>query len=469
MATEFIENHPYDELQIGQSAEVQRTLTEDDITLFSKVSGDLNPTHLDEEYARNSGAGEVTGHSLWNSSLISSLLANVLPGPGTIYRSQNMQFHRPVVLDDTVIARIRVKEKKEGHVVVFDCDVINQHGETVTTGIAEVTAPTEKMSVPKVELPEITVHDHDSYAKLIEVAGGLEPIPTAVMHPCDFNSLKGAVEAARDDLIVPILVGPEQRIRALADSHGIDLSQCDIVDAIHSHAAAARAVELVHAGQAEILMKGSLHTDEVLGAVLSSRTGLRTERRVSHVFAMDVPTYEKLLLVTDAAVNIAPDLEAKRDICQNAIDLAHTFEIAEPKVAILSAVETVNPKIPSTLDAAALCKMADRGQIQGGMVEGPLAMDNAIDLQAAKTKGITSPVAGQADVLVAPDLEAGNILAKQLTFLANAEAAGIVLGARVPIILTSRADSVRARRASAAAAVMHAHAMRAKLGSSLKQ
>ena len=469
MATEFIENHPFDELQIGQSAEVQRTLTQDDITLFSKVSGDLNPTHLDEEYARNSGAGEVTGHSLWNSSLISSLLANVLPGPGTIYRSQNMQFHRPVVLNDTVIARIKIKEKKKDHVVIFDCDVVNQHGETVTTGIAEVTAPVEKLSVPKVELPEITVHDHDSYAKLIEVAGGLEPIPTAVMHPCDFNSLKGAVEAARDELIVPILVGPEQRIRALADSHGIDLSECEIIDAKHSHAAAARAVELVHEGKAEILMKGSLHTDEVLAAVLSSRTGLRTERRLSHVFAMDVPTYEKLLLVTDAAVNIAPDLEAKRDICQNAIDLAHTFEIAEPKVAILSAVETVNPKIPSTLDAAALCKMADRGQIRGGVLDGPLAMDNAVDLQAAKTKGINSPVAGQADVLVAPDLEAGNILAKQLTFLANAEAAGIVLGARVPIILTSRADSVRARRASAAAAVMHAHAMRAKLGSSLKR
>lgn len=468
MATEFIENHPYDELRIGQSAEVQRTLTQDDIMLFSKVSGDLNPTHLDAEYARNSDAGEVTGHSLWNSSLISSLLANVLPGPGTVYRSQNMQFHLPVVLDDTVIARIKVKEKRDDHVVVFDCDVVNQNGETVTTGVAEVIAPAEKLSMPKMELPEITVHHHDSYAKLIEVAGALEPIPTAVIHPCDLNSLKGAVEAAMDGLIVPTLVGPEKRIRTLADAHGIELSECEIVDVMHSHAAAARAVELVHEGEAEILMKGSLHTDEVLGAVLSSRTGLRTERRVSHVFAMDVPTYEKLLLVTDAAVNIAPDLEAKRDICQNAIDLAHTFEIAEPKVAILSAVETVNPKIPSTLDAAALCKMADRGQIRGGVLEGPLAMDNAIDLQAAKTKGITSPVAGQADVLVVPDLEAGNILAKQLTFLAHAEAAGIVLGARVPIILTSRADSVRARRASAAAAVMHAHAMRANLGSSLK-
>jgi phosphotransacetylase len=221
-----------------------------------------------------------------------------------------------------------------------------------------------------------------------------------------------------------------------------------------------RAVELVHEGEAEILMKGSLHTDEVLGAVVSSTRGIRTERRISHIFAMDVPTYPKLLLITDAAVNIAPSLEAKRDICQNAIDLAHTFGVEQPRLAILSAVETVNPKIQSTLDAAALCKMADRGQIQGGLLDGPLAMDNAISLEAAQTKGITSLVAGQADVLVAPDLEAGNILAKQLTFLANADAAGIVLGARVPIILTSRADNVRARRASAATAVMYAHALR---------
>jgi phosphate acetyltransferase len=228
----------------------------------------------------------------------------------------------------------------------------------------------------------------------------------------------------------------------------------------HSHAAAAKAVELVHEGVAEILMKGSLHTDEVLGAVVSRSTGIRTERRISHIFAMDVPTYPKLLLITDAAVNIAPDLTAKADICQNAIDLAHTFGVEEPRVAILSAVETVNPHIQSTLEAAALCKMADRGQIQGGLLDGPLAMDNAISLEAARTKGIDSPVAGQADVLVAPDLEAGNILAKQLTFMAHADAAGIVLGARVPIILTSRADSVRARRASAATAVLHAHALR---------
>jgi phosphate acetyltransferase len=268
------------------------------------------------------------------------------------------------------------------------------------------------------------------------------------------------MDAALDNLIRPILVGPEEKIRAVAEAEGIDLDGVEIVAAEHSHAAAARAVELIREGTAEILMKGSLHTDEVLGAVVNKATGIRTERRISHVFVMDVPTYPKLLLVSDAAVNIAPDLDAKRDICQNAIDLAYTLKVDQPKVAILSAVETIRPKMQSTLDAAALCKMADRGQIKGGLLDGPLAMDNAINLEAAKIKKIDSRVAGIADVLVAPDLEAGNILAKQLIFLANAEAAGIVLGARVPIVLTSRADSVRTRHASAATAVLHAHAVR---------
>jgi len=460
MTTECLENHPYEELRVGQSAELQRTLTRDDIALFSKVSGDLNPTHVDEEYAEGSATGRVTGHSLWNSGLISSLLGNMLPGPGTVYRSQDLHFHCPVVLDDTVTARVKVREKCDDNMVVFDCDVVNQRGESVMTGRAEVVAPSEKVSVPITDLPEVTVRHHDSYARLLEKARRVEPIPTAIVHPCDSKSLGGAIEAAKDGFIIPLLIGPERRIRAVADEHGIDLDDHVVIDVTHSHAAAARAVEMVHEGAAEILMKGSLHTDELLAAVLSSAKGIRTERRISHVFAMDVPTYPKVLLITDAAVNIAPDLTAKRDICQNAIDLAHTFDVEEPLVAILSAVETVNPKIQSTLDAAALCKMADRGQIRGGLLDGPLAMDNAINLEAARTKGITSRVAGRADVLVAPDLEAGNILAKQLTFMSGADAAGIVLGARVPIVLTSRADNVRVRCASAATAVLHAHALR---------
>jgi len=300
------------------------------------------------------------------------------------------------------------------------------------------------------------------YEQLLERCKSLEPIPTAVAHPCDETSLSGAVEAANKGLIVPILVGPREKIQSVADSAGIDLANFQIVDAAHSHASAVKAVELLREAKAELLMKGSLHTDELMGAVVSRDGGLRTARRISHAFVMDVPTYHKVLIVTDGAINIAPTLEDKVDICQNAIDLAVALGREWPKVAILAAVETVTSKMPATIDAAALCKMAERGQIKGGILDGPLAFDNAISKDAAKTKGIQSDVAGDPDILLAPDLEAGNILAKQLTFLAKADSAGIVLGARVPIILTSRADSVRSRIASCAVAMMAAHARRKK-------
>jgi phosphate acetyltransferase len=457
---DFLENRTYDEIQLGQTAELQRTLNRDDLALFSKVSGDLNPIHMDEEYARARGAKGVVGHSLWATGLISSLLANVLPGPGTVYRHQDAEFHRQIYVGDTLTAKVKVVEKLPERLIQLDCSVVNQAGEVVMTGRAVVIAPGEKLRIEVADVADVSVRHHDSFAALFDKVRALAPIPTAVVHPVDQVSLEGAMEAAEATFIAPILVGPEQRIRAVAEEHGIDLGGAEIIDVEHSHAAAARAVALIREGAAEILMKGSLHTDEVLSAVLDKVNGIRTERRVSHIFVMDVPTYPKLLLISDAAVNIAPDLESKRHICQNAIDLARTFGVERPKVAILSAVETVRPKIQSTLDAAALCKMADRGQITGGVLDGPLAMDNAINLEAARIKKIDSPVAGVADVLIAPDLEAGNILAKQLIFLANAEAAGIVLGARVPIVLTSRADSVRTRRASAATAVLHAHAVR---------
>ena len=299
--------------------------------------------------------------------------------------------------------------------------------------------------------------EHAQYDRLIERCRANPPTPTVIAHPCDETSLSGAVEAAEAGVIAPILVGPPDKIHAVAAEAGLDISKLEIVPAPHSHAAAQTAVELIRAGRGSLLMKGSLHTDELMGAVVRKDTGLRTARRVSHVFIMDVPTYPKLLFITDAAINIAPTLEDKVDIVQNAVDLARALGIAEPKVAILSAVETVNPKIPSTIDAAALCKMAERGQITGAQLDGPLALDNAISLEAARIKHIVSPVAGQADILVVPDLEAGNMLAKNLTFLANADAAGIVLGARVPIVLTSRADSVTTRMASCAVAALYAH------------
>jgi phosphotransacetylase len=301
------------------------------------------------------------------------------------------------------------------------------------------------------------------YEQLLERCRNLEPVPTAVAHPCEETALAGAIEAGAKGLIAPILVGPRSKILEIAAKGRIDLGQTPIVDAPHSHGSAAQAVELVRTGQAELLMKGSLHTDELLGAVVAKDTGLRTGRRISHVFIMDVPTYHKVLIVTDAAINIAPALEDKVDIVRNAIDLATSLGVKTPKVAILAAVETVTSKMPATIDAAALCKMADRGQITGGLIDGPLAFDNAISKDAARIKGIHSEVAGDPDILLAPDLEAGNILAKQLSFLANADSAGLVVGARVPIILTSRADSVRSRIASCGVATLAAHARRRAL------
>ena len=303
------------------------------------------------------------------------------------------------------------------------------------------------------------------YEKIIERCQGLEPVPTSVAYPCDETSLAGAIDAAAQGLITPILVGPAATIRELARAKSIDLGGAAIEDVPDSRGAAARAVALVREGKAELVMKGSLHSDEILAAVISKETGLRAGRRLSHVFLMDVPTYHKVLIVTDGAINIAPTLEDKVDIVQNAIDLARSFGVERPKVAILAAVESVNSKMPATLDAAALCKMADRGQIKGGVLDGPLAFDNAISREAADIKKIKSEVAGDPDILVAPDLEAGNMLAKQLSFLANADSAGLVLGAKVPVILTSRADSLRARIASCAVAVLVAHARRQQPGS----
>jgi phosphate acetyltransferase len=306
------------------------------------------------------------------------------------------------------------------------------------------------------------LREHQKYEHLIASTRSLPALATAVAHPCDETSLRGVIEATEAGMIVPILVGPKERIHSLAQRLAIDIGDMEIVDVAHSQAASEKAVELVRIGRAELLMKGSLHSDELLGAVMKRETGLRTGRRISHVFVMDVPSHAQTLFITDAAVNISPDLEAKRDIVQNAIDLYVGLGFGTPKVAILSAVETVNPSIPSTIDAAALCKMGDRGQIAGGELDGPLAFDNAISPEAARIKGIKSPVAGQAEILVVPDLEAGNMLAKNLTFLSNADAAGIVLGARVPIIFTSRADNLRTRMASCAVAMLLAHSRRAK-------
>ena len=457
-APDTIENRIYDEIAVGDTASVTRTLSMKDIQLFALVSGDVNPAHLDADFAEGDMFRRVIAHGMWGGGLISAVLGTELPGPGTIYLGQSLRFLRPVGIGDVITATVTVTEKRDhGHVLVLDCRCINQNGEIVISGEAEVKAPTARISRPRVALPDIRLSDHDGYRRLMDIASGA-PVTTAVAHPCSPAALAAAVEAAEAGLIVPILVGPEARIRAVAGEAGKDIAGLRIVPAAHSHDAAAKAVELVRSGEAALLMKGSLHTDELMGAVVARATGLRTERRVSHAYVMDVPGHPDPLIITDAAINIAPTLEEKADIIRNAIDLAHVIGIAQPRVAILSAVETVNPALPTTLDAAALCKMADRGQIGGALLDGPLAFDNAISEAAAREKGIVSPVAGKAEILVVPDLEAGNMLAKQLTFLGGADAAGVVLGARVPIILTSRADSLRTRLASCAVAVLLARA-----------
>jgi phosphotransacetylase/acyl dehydratase len=459
---QFIENRTFDEIKIGDNAALTRTLRKEDIELFAIMSGDVNPAHLDEDYAKSDHFHRVIAHGMWGGALISAVLGTELPGPGTIFLNQSLSFKKPVGLGDTVTVRVTVRGKDpERKRIVLDCDCTNQSNEIVIEGQAEVIAPIEKVKRPRVLLPDVHLHaSNESHRRLIETASRLPAMRTAIVHPCDVLSLRGALEARDAKLIVPVLVGPRVKIAKVAAEADVSLEGLEIVDAPHSHAAAALAVAMARAGEVEALMKGALHTDEIMGAVVSHELGLRTERRMSHVFSLDVPTYPKPLFVTDAAINIAPTLEDKRDIVRNVIDLCHALGIGSPKVAILSAVETVDSKLPSTLDAAALCKMAERGQISGAILDGPLAFDNAISQSAAADKNIKSPVAGDPDVLVVPDLEAGNILAKQLVYLAGAEAAGIVLGARVPIILTSRADGLPARVASGALArlmVQHAN------------
>ena len=458
-------NRTYDEICIGDTASLVRTLMPEDVKLFAVLTGDFNPGLADPTYSESGMFREVIAHGMWSGSLISTVLGTQFPGPGTILVDQALHFARPVTIGDTITVAITAKQKFDHNKhVVFDCVCTNQEGLQVVRGTAEVLAPTEKVSrLQDIHMPGVSIDDkHERYTRLLSRVKGLEPIPTAVAHPCDKESLKGPVIAFQEGIIEPILVGPESKIRAVAEEFGIDLHGIRIVNARHSHDSAAIAVSLVRTGDAEALMKGSLHTDELMSEVVSRANGLRTSRRISHVFVMEVPTYHRPLLITDAAINIAPTLEEKVHIIQNAIDLAHVIGIPEPKVAILSAVETVNPKIQSTLDAAALCKMADRGQIKGGILDGPLAFDNAVSIIAAKTKGIKSAVAGHAEILVVPDLESGNMLAKQLEYLANALTAGIVLGTRVPIVLTSRADTAETRIASCVIAALVAHENRKK-------
>jgi phosphate acetyltransferase len=448
-------NRTFEEMTIGDTAVMSRALDVNAVKTFALLSGDLNPTHLDEAYVKQHAQGRLVAHSLWNGALIASLLGNELPGPGTRYVSQMLRFEKPIFAGDRLDVTVTVLDKDaSARTVEFGCCCLNGQGDVVATGTAVVVAPPEKLMLPRPDVGKILIQTYDKFEALVELARTMPKVVAAVAHPCSDAALEAAIGAADAGLIEPILVGPAARIRAVAVAIGANIERFRLEDVPHSAAAAERAVELVRSGDAQAIIKGSLHTDELLSAVIRRDTGLRTDRRLSHVFLMDVPTYHKPIMVTDAAINIAPSLEQKQNILQNAIDLSHDLLIECPKVAILSAVETINPKIVSTTDAALLCKMAERGQITGALLDGPLAMDNAFSRGAADVKGIRSEIAGDADILLVPDLEAGNMLAKLLTFMANADAAGIVLGARAPIILTSRADSVRVRMTSCAIAVL---------------
>ena len=450
---DFLENKTFDEVAVGESATLTRQLTQADIDLFAAMSGDAGLAKFDGD-GLVAPIRDLVAQGMWGGALFSALLSTKLPGPGTVYQSQTFTFDGPVNVGDTVTVTVRVKEKNaDTQAVCMECLCLNQDKAQVISGEAWVTAPVSKIKFTAADVPEAFVYERGNRLKaLIDAAKAHDPLRTAVTHPVEPVSLKGAIAAAEAGLIIPLLIGPEAKIQSAAEEAGLDISPYMLIDTPHSHAAAAKSVELARQNEVEAIMKGALHTDEIMGEVVEKKNELRTERRISHVFIMDAPAYPKILFITDAAINIAPDLEAKRDITQNAIDVARALGVERPKVACLSAVETVYPPLQSTIDAAALCKMADRGQITGGVLDGPLAFDNAISQDAAATKALVSDVAGEADILLAPNLEAGNMIAKQLDYLGGATAAGIVMGARIPIILTSRAEKTLPRMASCAVA-----------------
>ncbi len=457
--TQLLENVTFNELALNQTASLTRKLEQKDIELFASVSGDINPAHLDEDYAKDDIFHGIVGHGMWLGSLISTVLGTILPGPGTIYLEQCIKFKKPVRIGDDVTVTVRVSDKEENRsIVTFDCACVNQNGDVVADGQAVVLAPVDKISIEAPELPVIETRAVlHSFDELLKGTLSITPLKTAIVHPVNAHSIISALEAQEKRFIDPVFVGPRHRIEAAAREARVDISGIPIIDTEHSHAAAQKAVAMASAFEVEALMKGALHTEELLSAILAPASRLRTERRLSHAYLMDIPNFKKPVIITDAAVNIAPNLEEKADICRNAINLWRSvYGDKKPKVAILAAIETINPKMQATLDAAALCKMAERGQIANAIMDGPLAMDLAISPASVEEKHIISSVAGDADILVMPDIESGNILAKQLTFLGRAEAAGIVLGARVPIIMTSRSDSPRSRLLSCAlAAKLH--------------
>jgi phosphate butyryltransferase len=449
-------NRPLDELAVGDSAHLRRLVTADDLYVFAACSGNYNPMHLTDSDLDGNGTAERIAPGMFVASLISAVLGTQLPGAGTLYRRQSLDFHERAHAGEELLCTVTVLEKSDNGLVRLETTIRRvSDNALILTGIADVIAPKEKIDEANVEVPGLIVQRHRHFEALLERTRALPALPTAVVCANEENSLGGALLAAREGIITPVLIGHADRIRQTAAELGEDLTGIEIIDVPGSdEAAAALACKMAREGKVGAVMKGHLHTDDLLRPMLDKTNGLRVGRRFTHVFVMDVPGQNEPVMVTDAAINIAPDLATKVDICQNAIDLALSLGM-EPRVGVLSAVETVNPAIQSSIDAALLSKMGDRGQIRGGLVEGPLAMDNAVDMGAARTKGLRGGVAGRANILVVPGLDAGNMLAKQLAYISHAEGAGLVLGARVPVILNSRSDSPMSRLASCAVAALH--------------
>ena len=418
----YIENRTFNELKIGDSASLKRTLTLKDIELFSIMSGDVNPAHVDAEYAKDDMFHKIIAQGMWGASLISTVLGTELPGPGTIYLDQTLKFTAPVVPGDTVTIMVTVTNKKpEKHIVDLECKCFNQNNKTVISGIATVIAPTVKVKRERIELPKAILKETKGewYKNLIKLKKDFAPLKTAIVHPVDQLALEGAIDSTKENIIIPVLVGPKDKIVAAAKEANLDISAYEIITTRHSNESAEVAVKLVKEGKVEALMKGKIHTDELMEPVVNKQTGLLTGRRMSHVFYVEAPNYFKPLFLSDAAINIRPTLQEKKDITQNAIDLFRTLGFGTPKVAIVCAVESVNTEMPATLDAAALSKMAERGEITGAIVDGPLAFDNAISIESVREKNIHSDVAGFADIIIVPDIESGNMLYKEMTYMSG--------------------------------------------------
>jgi len=446
-------NKTWDKLSVGDTASLKRTVTSRDLYLFAHASGNLNPLHLPVELDTVSQASVAP--SMWVGSLVSSVLGNALPGPGTLYLEQHFQFIERARIGDVLTVSVRLLEKQIKPTAIFETNVTDQDNRLVASGQAKVSVPVEAIEVDQPDLPDLTLETHDHFTRLLALTQDLPAMRCAVVFPTDQHSLAGALLASQHKLITPLLLGPQALIEQIAVDQNLDITGIEIEDVQTDRDAARLAVQMVHEGRVDSVMKGNLHSDDLLAQVVKRDGGLRSKRRISHAFVLDVPTRPDPVIISDAAINIAPDLVTKVDITQNAIDLARACGMDQPRVAVLSAVETVNPSIPSSMDAAMIAKMADRGQVKGGLVDGPLAMDNAIDMGAARDKRIDSEVAGQAQVLVVPNLESGNMLAKQLTFMSHAQPAGLVLGAKVPVMLTSRADDEQARLFSCVLALLY--------------